>query len=1411
MSNVNTDQGSFIELTAWDCLRSPLWIVNPETARIRWANSACFTLIGIEALDALTQYLTPCHEALVRQWLASPSQPPWVVTQSLDLPGKGPVALTLQASPLPSALGSGWLVEGVAAIPVPLGIVANQALSILDHSPDGLRLYYLNGEFLWQNAIAAQRHPDPQSLPDDYAHTPILHDLLAHLQTSTPYSTEFEQTLQAESRWIALDLTIIPGQDPAYPLALIREKDRTEHHQQTTTQQNLTAKLTFMIQATTDGFWEWDLRQDHVLWSTSFYRLLGLDQEMELSFDVVQALVHPDDADRHQRVVQEYLQTGGLYQIELRMRHQEGHYLWILAQGASLRDGEQILGMAGTIQNITEQKRHEALLMGQKKILQAIVTDVPLTKILTDLILVIESQLSDLRGAILIYDPASHTLQNGVAPSLSPAYSAAINGLPVAENQGSCGTAAHRREPVIVADIATHPAWENSRKLALKYDLQAAWSMPILTATGDLLGTFCFYAATPRHPTVAERQLLWEATHLAGIALERQRAKFQQQESEQALRQSEQRFRHLFEEVPSIAVQGYDRDRRVIFWNRASEKLYGYSAAEALGQRLEDLLGLPDQREVLVAFMDDSFQNPTVPRSQEVQLRTKTGAILTVYASAVLIPNLTGELELYCLDVDYSDRARAAQALRESEARARETSQMLTHFSRNLKELHRLSTHSYNRFAELCKAYLTAGCQLLNLPVGMILQIQGGHCHLDSFQTEQPSLSVAVDGLLPLSRIYEQVVIFERRTQISTTAETATIHPLAPHLPIATCISTPIQIETGIYGILSFASPVPRQSPFMDHEQEILELMARDLGRFIMTYRSELHRQSVESALRHSEMKYRSIFENINQGIFQTTLEGRYLDANPFLARLYGYRSPMDLIRNLTNIGRQLYVNPSRRWELIQKTQTDGMIYHEESQVYRRDRTVIWIAETQRAVYDNNGNLLYFEGTVEDITARRHAEAELHYNAYHDPLTQLHNRTWFTEQLQQAIAAAPTEAAYPYAVLFIDLDRFKIINDGLGHIVGDHLLKAVAQRLRDSLTAPAKLARFGGDEFAVLLENLDPEAVKAIATHLVQQMQCPICLDQRTFSVCASIGIVFSDTATYERPDQLLRDADLAMYRAKGQGGNSYACFEPSMFPLALTRLNLEHDIKRALELQELQLHYQPIMDLKTHRVYGFEVLLRWCHGERGWITPDEFIPVAEETGEIQSIGLWVLEQSCRQLAQWRSQIPAMADLVLTVNVSPVQLKYSDLVDRIQHLLDRFHLPPTQLKLEITETGFLAMTTVDCAIFQQMRDLGVGLCIDDFGTGYSSLSRLHTLPISTIKVDRSFVNDIDTDDAKVVIAQTIIDLAHNIGTDVVSEGIETEAQRDTVLALGCELGQGYWFSRPMDAERAERWFCDRLP
>ena len=500
----------------------------------------------------------------------------------------------------------------------------------------------------------------------------------------------------------------------------------------------------------------------------------------------------------------------------------------------------------------------------------------------------------------------------------------------------------------------------------------------------------------------------------------------------------------------------------------------------------------------------------------------------------------------------------------------------------------------------------------------------------------------------------------------------------------------------------------------------------------------------------------------------------------------------------ITDIGNQVYVNPQRRQELARLTERRGAVYGFESQVYRRDGSAIWISENQHSVQSEDGELLYYEGTVEDITARRQAEEQLQYDAFHDKLTGLHNRAWFVKQLEGAIASCHRDRARIYGVLFIDLDRFKVINDSLGHLVGDELLKQVAQRLTDAVRVGDTLARFGGDEFAVLLLNIRSvgEAVGA-AERFVAQLQKPIHLNGQEFGVGASIGIALGNP-DYQRPEELLRDADLAMYRAKASGGNRHALFEKAMLPQAVARLRLEHDLQRAIELDELSLHYQPIFCLNSGKLTGFEALLRWQHGQKGWIGPGDFIPISEETGAIETIGWWAFEQSCRQLQQWLQRFPALAsEIVLHINVSGVQLKQPNFAVRVLTLLHDLKLPSCTIGIEITETSFLEVTRIDAQMLECLRSLGCRLCIDDFGTGYSSLSRLHRLSVDTIKIDRAFVDGIDRDKTKAAIAQTIISLAHNLGAKTVSEGIETITQQRKLQELGCKFGQGYLLSRPL--------------
>ncbi len=565
-----------------------------------------------------------------------------------------------------------------------------------------------------------------------------------------------------------------------------------------------------------------------------------------------------------------------------------------------------------------------------------------------------------------------------------------------------------------------------------------------------------------------------------------------------------------------------------------------------------------------------------------------------------------------------------------------------------------------------------------------------------------------------------------------------------------------------------------------------------------------LERRRVEEELRQAEAKYRSIFENITQGIFQRTPDGGYLSANPALARLYGYDSPVELIENLNQTRRQLYVDINRHAEIISLIEKHGSVSKCESQIYRQDGSTIWISENARAVHDESGQLLYYEGTVEDITYRRLAEEKLLHCAFHDSLTGLPNRAWFMNQLEHVIALSSQRQNYTYAILFIDLDGFKVVNDSLGHLIGDKLLKSVARRLQACLRSPDKVARLGGDEFAILLEDIqNVEEATKVAERIQERLRLPFKLNDEKLFTGASIGITLN-TSSYERPEELLRDADVAMYQAKALGKGRYELFNPEMQIAALTRLQLENDLRQAIELQEFCLLYQPIISLSTGRLSGFEALVRWKHPDRGWVLPAEFIPIAEETGLINSIDWWVFQEVCRQLQFWKQQFCQASSLEISVNLSASQLKQVGLVERIDETLHFYGVEGSSLKLEITESSFLETILSKAKIVKQLKALGIGLCIDDFGTGYSSLSRLHKFPIDTLKIDRSFISSLDPNSSQTAIVQTIVTLAHSLGMNVVAEGIETLEQLEKLQKLGCELGQGYLSSRPVDSQTASR-------
>ncbi|HEX8181488.1 MAG TPA: EAL domain-containing protein [Pyrinomonadaceae bacterium] len=430
----------------------------------------------------------------------------------------------------------------------------------------------------------------------------------------------------------------------------------------------------------------------------------------------------------------------------------------------------------------------------------------------------------------------------------------------------------------------------------------------------------------------------------------------------------------------------------------------------------------------------------------------------------------------------------------------------------------------------------------------------------------------------------------------------------------------------------------------------------------------------------------------------------------------------------------------------------------------------------------------------------QHSREHFRHAAFHDALTGLPNRTLLLDHLKLAIERARRRADHLFAVLFIDLDRFKNINDSLGHSTGDRLLIALARRLEGCLRPMDTVARLGGDEFAILLDGLeDARAAISVAERIQNELMQSFNLNGHEVYTTASIGIALSATG-YEQPENVLRDADTAMYRAKENGKARHELFDTVMHARAVALLKLENDLRRAVERSEFVVYYQPVVSLETGEIKGFEALLRWHHPERGLVAPTEFVSLAEETGLIFEIGRWVLQEACQQLRRLQKLAPRA--LTISVNLSSKQFNQPHLIDQIKQALAAAQIAPHCLQLEITESVVMENAETATAMLMQLRALGVQLSIDDFGTGYSSLSYLHRFPVSTLKIDRSFVTRMGAGDENAEIVRTIVTLANNLGMEVIAEGVETEAQLAHLRELNCAYGQGYLFSRPVEGERA---------
>jgi diguanylate cyclase (GGDEF)-like protein/PAS domain S-box-containing protein len=568
-------------------------------------------------------------------------------------------------------------------------------------------------------------------------------------------------------------------------------------------------------------------------------------------------------------------------------------------------------------------------------------------------------------------------------------------------------------------------------------------------------------------------------------------------------------------------------------------------------------------------------------------------------------------------------------------------------------------------------------------------------------------------------------------------------------------------------------------------------------------------RKRAEEALIKSEQQYRFLSEAIMHQVWTAQPNGKLDYANQRTLEYFGLTKEQILDHGWQNcVHPEDLPNCLKKWARSLQT---GEYFEVELRMKRADGEYRWHLARANAGRDENGEIIKWLGTTTDINDKKLAEEKLNHYALHDTLTSLPNRAQFMNHLKTAIERAEGNAFSRFAVLFLDLDRFKVINDSLGHIIGDKLLVSIAERLKSCVRPGDVVARLGGDEFTILLNRTGSvEDVARVAERLQKKLSEPFKLGNYEVFTSASIGIIVSDEVS-RQPEEFLRDADAAMYRAKESGKARYEIFDSEMHVRNMNVLQLETDLRHAVERGEFEVFYQPIVSLETGKICEFEALIRWRHPQHGLVAPKEFISVAEETGLIIPIGKWILEEACRQTSEWQKRFESLGALFISVNLSAKQLMHPALTAQVTEVLEQTGLNPHFLKLEVTESNVMEHGETALSVLSELRSLGISLSTDDFGTGYSSLSYLHRFPFERLKIDRSFINKMDLDEKSEAIVRTILLLGQNLNIETVAEGIETEKQLERLRVLGCPFGQGYLFSKPVNARAAERLLQKNAP
>ncbi len=1046
--------------------------------------------------------------------------------------------------------------------------------------------------------------------------------------------------------------------------------------------------------------------------SPAFERMLGYDPDEAVGTMNVHDYVHPDDLPLVLEEVERAFSARGVAtnKGEHRFRHRDGSWRWVESTGAYLLDDPVVRGVVVHTRDVTERKEAAVRLAESERRFSSVVSN----------------------AHAFVYRRSN---EPGYPHDYASDLALELTGYPPERLLAGGGI---RYQDIIVEEDKGRVREETQEALVERNSFELRYAIRRRDGRISYVRDSGQGVYDEDGEVIALEGVIYDVTKLVEI--------------EEALKESEERYRALVERVPAVIYiqrprEGESAAYDTTYMSPQVENLLGYPAdsfVEAPG--FWDSLIHPEDLEGVLAE-DDRTDRTGEPFAMEYRMVTTDGRLVWVRDEATLVRDDAGE-PLYWLGVqmDITDRKNSEDALRDAEERFRTL-------------VEQIPAVTYIDRADGSDVSLYTSPQIEEMLGYTSEEWVGRRLWPERLHPDDKERVLAADERFEAGaeeRFSEEYRLLAKDGSVVWVREEAVV----------------LEDEAG--------NPKFWQGVILDVTE----------------------RKEAEERLAESEQRFRSAFEDAGIGMALSSPDGRYLRVNRAFCGMVGYAEgellgmtfrdithPDDL-REVLGLGRGVLAGEDRSFSM-------------EKRYVRKDGSEIWVHLTVSMLRGPSGEPLYSIAQAQDITGRKRTEKRLERHALHDALTGLPNRKRLLDRLRHALERTRRREGRKVAVLFMDLDGFKVINDSLGHEAGDLLLTVVGQRLRRSLRPEDALARFGGDEFVVLIEDVDaPEDAVRVAERITEELGRPFALEGRSLFASASIGIGIGNART-KSPEDLLRDADTAMYRAK-EDNAPYMVFDPAMHKRVKNRLDIENDLRRAVGAKEFVLYYQPMVDLRTDEVWGVEALVRWEHPERGLLVPSEFVPVAEESGLVIALGDHVLVEACRQAMGWQDD-PRIPPLVVSVNLSALQVSRPDLAVTVENALRETGFDARRLSLDVTETAYIQALDAESAVLDRLKALGVGLSIDDFGTGYSSLSYLKRLPASVLKIDRTFLAGLGEEAEDTAIVRMVIDLAHTLGMKVIAEGVEGWGQAALLREMGCDLAQGFYFSEPLPPDVVTRW------